>query len=236
MIPFEWSLQKIRKSLEWNSIPEPVNHTQAAWQWHSNVSISFPLQQPSDKKDSSSLPLSLWPALDVHLENFRLVIPDSSYTNTFLLSTSSLHITSALDFTSPDVRFVTDPSTFGKLARLSQEKQLPPLPLYQLDLIGVGLDALVRKDWYVVCFEHKEFCDWFFVPFCGCSVRSFLCTSTADLRVVYTPPLCLTPPTQRKEVVQATGHCLELNVITDATLFVGYDQVRFSYIHACLCM
>ncbi len=109
----------------------------------------YPLQQPSDKKDSSSLPLSLWPALDVHLENFRLVIPDSSYTNTLLLNTSSLHITSALDFTSPDVRFVTDPSTFGKLARLSQEKQLPPLPLYQLDLIGVDLEALVQKDWYV---------------------------------------------------------------------------------------
>ncbi len=67
--------------------------------------------------------------------------------------------------------------------------------------------------------------------FCCCSsVRSFLCTSTADLRVVYTPPLCLTPSTRHKEVVQATGHSLELNVITDATLFVGYDQVSINYI------
>ncbi len=114
--------------------------------------LSIP-QSLGSKKDSPSLPLSLWPSLDIRLENFRAVIPDSSYTNTLLLNTSSLHL-SALDFPSPDVRLVTDHSAFKELARLSLEKQLPPLPLYQLDLLGVGMVALVKADWYVFTLRY----------------------------------------------------------------------------------
>ncbi len=65
---------------------------------------------------------------------------------------SSIHLASALDFPSPDVRLVTDDSAFKRLARLSLEKQLPPLPLYQLDILGMGMVALVKEDWYVIQF------------------------------------------------------------------------------------
>lgn len=75
---------------------------------------------------------------------------------------------------------------------------------------------------YVYDFEH-------FTLFVR-SVESFLCTSIVDLRAVYTPLLYLTTPTPVcRERVQATGHSLELNVLTDATLFIGYDQVGFNF-------
>ena len=72
----------------------------------------------------------------------------------------------------------------------------------------------------------------------------------SNLRVVYTPPLFWTPhappphsghapmlapptittgPSRSKSSVLATGHCIEVNLTSDAVAFCGTDQVYYYF-------
>lgn len=73
------------------------------------------------------------------MEGFRVILPDRDFSHTILVNTEGAKVTSSVDFAGPEVRFVTKPAGYQKLAVLSSERKQPPLPAYQLGAYSVAV-------------------------------------------------------------------------------------------------
>lgn len=112
-----------------------VGHTHRA-------NFFLPLTQPQSKAGPTDV--AFWPAVEVSLECFHVILPSQDYSSTLLLSVGALQATSSLDYAGPDVRFVLNNSSYHRLSLLSSERKQPPLPAYQLDAFAISLWGLTR--------------------------------------------------------------------------------------------
>ena len=80
-----------------------------------------------------------WPSIEVNVDCFRLLLPNSDHTHFLLLGVGGVSVTSSLDYAGPDVRHVTNSSAFRRLSLLSSERKQPALPAYQVDAISLSL-------------------------------------------------------------------------------------------------
>ena len=101
--------------------------------------LCFTQQRPTSAEPAD---ISSWPAVELHLECFRIVLPTLDYSNTLLLNLGALHITSAVDFAGPDIRFIVSNSAFRRLSLLSSERKQPSLPAYQLNAYSISVWGL----------------------------------------------------------------------------------------------
>lgn len=77
--------------------------------------------------------------MELNVECFRVILPNKDFSHTLLVNTEGLKVTSSVDFAGPEVRFVTNPGGYQRLALLSSERKQPPLPAYQLDAYSVAV-------------------------------------------------------------------------------------------------
>ena len=80
------------------------------------------------------------------MEGFRVILPNKDFSHTLLINTEGAKVTSSVDFAGPEVRFVTNPVGYQRLALLSSEGKLPPLPAYQLGAYSVAVWGVARGE------------------------------------------------------------------------------------------
>lgn len=73
------------------------------------------------------------------MECFRVILPDRSFSHSLLVNTEGVKVTSCVDFAGTEVRFVTDPTGYQRLAQLSSERKQALLPAYKLDAFSVAV-------------------------------------------------------------------------------------------------
>lgn len=89
--------------------------------------------------DGGGVGVASWPSLEVNIEPFRVVLPNSDHTHFLLLGVGGVTMTSSLDYAGPDVRYITDSSAFRRLSLLSSERKQPALPAYQLEALSLSM-------------------------------------------------------------------------------------------------
>lgn len=105
---------------------------------------NFFLPHTQTQSKAGPTDVAFWPAVEVSLECFHVILPRQDYSSTLLLSVGALQATSSLDYAGPDVRFVLNNSAYHRLSLLSSERKQPPLPAYQLDAFAISLWGLTR--------------------------------------------------------------------------------------------
>ena len=83
--------------------------------------------------------MASWPSIEVNVDCFRVLVPNSDHTHFLLLGVGGVSVTSSLDYAGADVRHVTNSSAFRRLSLLSSERKQPSLPAYQFDAISLSL-------------------------------------------------------------------------------------------------
>lgn len=83
--------------------------------------------------------LYLWPAVELTIESFRVILPSQDFSHSLLLNTEGVKVTSSVDFAGPEVRLVTNQNAYQRLSLLSAEGRQPPLPVYQLGAYSLAV-------------------------------------------------------------------------------------------------
>ena len=104
---------------------------------HKSIKLFLSLSQPVDGGGGGGV--ATWPSLEVNIEPFRVVLPNSDHTHFLLLGVGGVTVTSSLDYAGPDMRYITNSSAFHRLSLLSSERKQPPLPAYQLEAISLSM-------------------------------------------------------------------------------------------------
>ena len=102
------------------------------------------VQHPKARVDATDV--SSWPAVEISLECFRLILPTKDFSSILLLGIGALGVTSSLDYPTSDIRYVVSQSAFRRLS--SERKQLPA---YQMDAYAVSLWGLRQAFGRCVC-------------------------------------------------------------------------------------
>ncbi len=89
--------------------------------------------------------LSLWPAMEINLECFRVVYPTRDFSQSVLLTSEGLRVTSSVDFAGQEIRFVTNQNAYQRLSSLSLEKKQPSLPVYKLNVYSLAVWGVTRQ-------------------------------------------------------------------------------------------
>ena len=103
----------------------------------------FSYTQAATKQEPTDI--TFWPAVEATIECCRLVLPSSDYSNTLLCNIGCLSVSPSLEYPTTDVRYIVSASAFRRVMQLSGEKQQPPLPAYQLDLLAMSVWGIQRE-------------------------------------------------------------------------------------------
>ena len=96
-----------------------------------------------------------WPSVEVNVDCFRVLVPNSDHTHFLLLGVGGVSVTSSLDYAGADVRHVTNSSAFHRLSLLSSERKQPSLPAYQFEAISLSLWGVDNSNTgYIYCIYY----------------------------------------------------------------------------------